>query len=1035
MPETNSTGLTTLNGLLSADSDLNSVDWSATSLGAISVWPEALKLSLGLTINSPLPKIICWGKELYCIYNSAFRRILESHHISLPIPGTPLETTLPCIYNELFDIFQRILEGTEITHKKTMQVSGTRDSVLPPGRFDILCNSIFESDDKIGGILLTVRESAEPLKIEDYSGGTTPSLKTILDLVNVGIAHLSGDDFSVQHINNVFSELAGKPADFFLNKSLFELFPGQKEYFAPIIGKVIDTCSAVQQKQVPIKFQRDGIAVELFLNLVFYPIVNGDGLIDSIMVIAVDETDLVRQKKRLKVRENLFSNMVDNSWMGFLILRGEQLIIEYANSTIYDRLWKIKPGKVLGKPLLELFPELEDQKYAQQIRDVYYNKKRITSNRSHTLINTGIGFQEFYLDYEYAPLLDSDGNVSGVSINVYDVTAEVSMEMKKLEAQQLLELSLEATGLALWELDPAGNVKHTDELWKILGCPKGYPLSLEKFRELLHPKDKEVQEHAYKTALDTGLYEYDARINSPNGNLVYIRVRGKMFFDSENKPVRIVGTTRDITQEKKNQKDLIRKEQRLRQLILQAPVAIGILRGPDYKVEIINDVARSLLGRSDEQLLGNPILSVMNEVDIVKAKFLLDKVFHNEETVSAKEYPVKILRNGRMVKIYVNFEYDPVRNERNEVIGVMVVGMEVTDQVKIRKKIEASEQQFRLLANAVPLLVWISDIEGRIVFINQTLEHYSGLSLEAFDEGGILRVIHPEDKERVQEKWDRALKSSTEFIDEQRIAGKDGRYRWYLTRAVPLKSGSDQMQNWIATSTDIQEMKEQDFQKDYFISRASHELKTPITSLKGYAQILMNVYGNSSEKLLTTSVERMHVQINKLTRLIEELLDTTRLNTDELDLDKEKIDLIQLVREAIEDIATAYPNFDIQFKEEDAIVLSLDKSRMIQVMNNLLMNAIKYSPDNKTIQVTAGIENRMARISVSDQGIGIDPGNLKNIFEKFYRVSGKNEDTFPGFGIGLYLVNEIVKKHGGHVSVESQLKKGSCFTIFLPIES
>lgn len=1035
MAETNSTRLSVLYGLLEADESLRSIDWVATSLGAVREWPEALKLSLGLSVNSPLPQVICWGTDLNCIYNNTFRVLLKSRHFGLALPGTPLVAALPTVYKEVFPSIQKVLGKNEPVCNNQLHIQESDNAVLPEGNYNILCQPIFESDDHIGGILLTVIESGVAVRSSDSSATEAVSLNTILDLVSVGIAQLSGDDFSVQYVNNVFSELAGKSLDYFLNKSIFDLFPDKREYFTPIFEKVIQTCKAVQQKEVPVKFLREGVSVELFLNLVFYPIINGDGLPDSVMVIAVDETDIVRQKKRLKIRENLFSNMVDHSRMGFLILRGEQFIVEYANETIYNRIWKIGQEKVLGKPLFQLFPELENQKYASQIRDVYYHQKSISEKRSFTFINTGLGMEEFYLDYEYAPLLDAEGNASGVSVNVYDVTAEVNMELKKMEAQQLLELSLEATGLALWELDPAGNVRHTDELWKILGCPPGYPLSLERFRGLLHPRDREVQEHAFKTALETGLYEYDARINSPSGKLVHIRVRGKLFFDKYNNPEKIIGTTRDITQEKKSQRELIRKEQRLRQLILQAPVAIGILRGPDYKVEIINDVARALLGRTDEQLLGNPILSVMNEVDISQAKYLLDKVFHKGETVSAKEYPVKILRDGKMVKIYVNFEYDPIRNERNEVMGVMVVGMEVTEQVRIRKKIEASEQQFRLLANAVPHLVWISDTDGHILFTNQTLEHYSGRSLEDFASGGIFQSVHPDDKDRVQEKWDRSLKTSTEFIDEHRVAGKDGRYRWYLTRAVPLKTGSDQMQTWIATGTDIQEMKEQDFQKDYFISRASHELKTPITSLKGYAQILMNVYGNSPESLLNTSLERMHVQINKLTRLIEELLDTTRLNRDELDIEKESTNLIQLVRESIADISTAYPNFEIEFENTEAIILPVDKSRMIQVINNLLTNAIKYSPDNKTILVAAGVESNMAWVSVKDHGIGIDHDNLKNIFEKFYRVTGKNEDTFPGFGIGLFLVNEIVKRHGGHVDVNSQPGKGSCFTIYLPVAS
>jgi len=227
--------------------------------------------------------------------------------------------------------------------------------------------------------------------------------------------------------------------------------------------------------------------------------------------------------------------------------------------------------------------------------------------------------------------------------------------------------------------------------------------------------------------------------------------------------------------------------------------------------------------------------------------------------------------------------------------------------------------------------------------------------------------------------------------------------------------------------------------KDDFIKMASHELKTPITSINGYVQLLMNIYNEVDDKKLQlskltvkSSLNTISKQVTKLTRLISELLDLSRIETGKLELNKTEFDLGDLVEEIVGDVRLTTSKHAIVVNNDFSGKIYGDKDRIAQVLMNLLTNAIKYSPDASQVDVNVDMENKNAVVQVKDHGIGIDKKFHKKIFERFYRVEGKSEQTYPGFGIGLFIASEIVQRHHGTISVESEKGKGSVFTVTLP---
>ncbi len=300
------------------------------------------------------------------------------------------------------------------------------------------------------------------------------------------------------------------------------------------------------------------------------------------------------------------------------------------------------------------------------------------------------------------------------------------------------------------------------------------------------------------------------------------------------------------------------------------------------------------------------------------------------------------------------------------------------------------------------------------------------------ESGGWLQIVHPDDRDASLKAWMVSIHTGTDFIFEHRFGNAEGLYRWQLSRAIPQLDEFGGTQMWVGTSTDIQDIKEQEQQKDFFISMASHELKTPITSIKGYVQILQSTYDKSDDKFLKNSLRVIDKQVINLTSLIADLLDVSKIKTGSLVLNREDFELNQLLQDTIDEISHVFPDYHISFIHESPLPVNADKGRIGQVLINFLTNAIKYSPDAKTVTVKSMLQHDYATVTVQDSGIGISKADQQKIFDRFYRVEGKNENTFPGFGIGLFIAAEIVRKHFGKIGVDSEPGKGSVFYFSIP---
>jgi two-component system CheB/CheR fusion protein len=363
--------------------------------------------------------------------------------------------------------------------------------------------------------------------------------------------------------------------------------------------------------------------------------------------------------------------------------------------------------------------------------------------------------------------------------------------------------------------------------------------------------------------------------------------------------------------------------------------------------------------------------------------------------------------------------------------NVAKMNAELEDMVKERTKdLLLSREYFKYLADNIPVLIWTAYINGKLDYINRRWYEYTGFDLED-SKTKQTELVHPDDLETSSMAWRQALTNTQKYEQEFRFKRKaDGAYRWHYAQALPFKDEQGNVTAWIGTCVDIDDQKKQLERKDEFIGVASHELKTPLTSLKGYLQ-LMGIQENLPVTV-KSYISKANISLTKLQRLVDELLDVSRIKAGKLEFSKHIFNLTELVNQCVENSSIMYPLYTIKKEFEENIMVMGNEERIEQVFMNLINNAVKYSPESRNIIVCTEKDGTSAIVSVTDFGVGMSEQEQKFVFERFYRVNGSNFLT-PGLGMGLYIASEIIKEHQGEIRVKSKLNKGSTFSFSLPL--
>lgn len=512
----------------------------------------------------------------------------------------------------------------------------------------------------------------------------------------------------------------------------------------------------------------------------------------------------------------------------------------------------------------------------------------------------------------------------------------------------------------------------------------------------------------------------------------------------------------DISKRKKAEDELKRSEERYRAFIkhsgegiwlfeLEKPVDVSLPAEKQidtfyrhaYLAECNNAFAKMYGYRSGKQLIGARLSEFLPQDDeanieyltaFIQAKYsLMNTQSHEKDRKGRDKYfennLIGIVENGQLLRAW---------GTQRDVTAV--VGAEREKEL-LRKQTESSEERLALALQSSQMGIWDWDITTNTITWSEQLEKLYGLRPGGFTGSyeQYQSLIHPDDRERMQQIIQHALDTGKQYQVEHRALWPDGSIHWILGLGRAYYDPKTKKPvRMTGASQNIDARKRIEERKDDFIGMASHELKTPVTSLKIFTQILRRQFEQEGKTTSIKYLEKMDDQINKLTRLIRELLDVSKISAGKLKITRSQFDLRDLTKEIIEYLQETTKQ-KIRFSSPPEVMVSADRDRLGQVIINLLTNAIKYSNGKGEIRIRIVKKHKEVVLSVKDDGVGIDKEDKERIFERFYQVTTSPDSAASGLGMGLYIAHQIIMLHKGHLLVESEKGKGSTFSFVLPL--
>lgn len=571
------------------------------------------------------------------------------------------------------------------------------------------------------------------------------------------------------------------------------------------------------------------------------------------------------------------------------------------------------------------------------------------------------------------------------------------------------------------------------ELWGRDASVIGKPL-FEVLPEIISQGFYEILNNVYKTGENfkgnkrsVFLNKY-GRYEEHFFNFIYAPV-----YNDDKKIIGVSIVATEVTDQVLSEEKLKDSEYRFENLIKKSDYPIAIYRTEDFYIEFANEKMLKTWGKS-ESVIGMKLHEALPELEGQPFLGLLKNIFETGETYAAKEDPADLVVDGKLQTFYYNFSYKPLKNQNGEVYAILNMAVDVTDLVLAKKQIQEREEKFRELADSMPQFVWTCDNDGEITYMNDSWYKYTGSSAEENQRQLVKSMMKKETVNAFDKLWRKCVKTNTPFVMEYELEDPKQKenYRWFLGRAIPNFSENGEVKQWTGTFTDIDEFKQLETQKDNFLGIASHELKTPLTSLKLYTQFIKTNLEKAGDPKNAEVARRMDYQIDLLTGLISELLDVTKIQKGQIQLNETYFDFDKLVDEVVEEqqMTSRHKLFVSRVTKVGEVFA--DRHRISQVMANLISNAIKYSPEADQVHISTCLNDNNAQFNVKDFGIGIPEDQQSKVFDQYYRISASRDYTFPGLGLGLYISSEIIKRTGGEIFVTSVEGEGSDFCFRIP---
>jgi len=760
------------------------------------------------------------------------------------------------------------------------------------------------------------------------------------------------------------------------------------------------------------------------------------------------------------------------------IYTGEEIRIELANAAML-KAWGKGP-EVIGGTLAEALPEIANQPFVEMLQGVWRSGIDDIGDAIPAELIVDGKLQLYYFDYAYLAVKNSAGAVYAIYHTATDVTETVrgrqALESKVKERSVALSISENRLRYLLSDAPIAIAVlrgrelvieianKKILEVWGKSEQVIGQQLQLavpeltgQDFLQILDDvytsgkpyygfeskvllEQNGSMETVYVNFVYKPLLDDNGQVNSimVTANVVTEQVISRQKVQQLNEELRTINEALRESQERLlvTNLDLQSSENRLNQILAELPIPVVVLLGHEHIVSTTNGALLKFWNRSKEEVLGKPMLEVFPELQDQAFPGLWKHVLDTGEQIREPEHVVsyKDKVTGEDRKYYIDYYCQPLSDRTGNRIGVISTVINVSDKVHSRKQVEAAESRLRLAIDSAKLGTWYIDVASRELKTSARLKEIFG--------------FHPQDEvpldaatNQIQEAYradvlyamEQAMTSGIAYDIEYPVNRYlDGSIRW-IRATGKLYENVNGLRNFSGIVQDITQRKNEEQRKDDFLSIASHELKTPVTSLKGALQLLDRKKNDLTSPLVPRLIAQANVSVNKITYLIDDLLNTTRTNEGQLHLNYTEFTISEMLDQCCHHLRVGGKH-ELVLQGDRSLKMWADEIRIDQVVVNLVNNAVKYAPAERTIYLIVEDLGDSVKISVKDNGPGISADKVEHLFDRYYRVDYSGVQ-YSGLGLGLYISAEIIKKHRGNIGVDTEVGKGSTFWFTIPAKT
>ena len=645
---------------------------------------------------------------------------------------------------------------------------------------------------------------------------------------------------------------------------------------------------------------------------------------------------------------------------------------------------------------------------------------------------------------------DAAGRPAYVIAILQNISERKRLEEELSQANARLELALRSSRTSTWEIDIPDGVFENGRVtyggdWELLGYGRPeLPTEIATAMVVMvHPDDRERLGHAIRTYLsgETREFEIEFRSRHKDGSDRWRLTRGMAVRDPAGRPIRLIGSSVDITDLKRAEEALRASEQRFRTFVDHATDAF-FLQDDQLVVVDVNRQACQSLGYTRDELVGMTPLDF--DPDVTPA--MLEEFGRRLDTGEMLVFESRHRRNDGSV-FPVEVRGRPFWEGGRRL--TVALARDITEHKRAEEALRESERRFRILAEALPHMVWTAQPDGATDYYNARTTEYTGLTTEQLRGWGWRSTIHPEDLPRCLELWTRSIATGEPYEIEFPVRRADGAFRWHLARALPLRDESGRITKWFGSCIDIDDQKRAqealreakeaaeaaNWAKDEFLANVSHEIRTPMNAILGMTELVMDTPLTRDQRQCLKTVKSA---ADNLLGLMNDLLDFSKIEAGKLELDPDDFSLRAAVGDTLRALAVRAHTkgleliYDLQPEVPDALVG--DAGRLRQVLLNLVGNAIKFTDAGEVVvrvevAGAATPEGEVGlRFTVRDTGMGIPRDQHERIFRAFEQEDSSTTRRYGGTGLGLTIAARLVALMRGQITVESEPGRGSTFS-------